>query len=503
MGMAEDPRNGTGGRRGKLRAARAALKTALGAAALLAAVPTRATAQRPAADDEITIPLGETVERLPTAADPDEAYALYLPSTYDVERPSPALFVMDPRGRAPAALDVFRAGAESAGWIVVSAYGTRSDEPEDPNAEVLNALFADVQARFSVDPARLYLAGFSGTARAAWYFAAQLRGNVAGIIGIGAGLPPGITVFELAPPTDGAPHAPFAFFGGTGTHDFNYEEVRELEGQLALTEIAYWIETWEGPHSWPPAEVGTAAVEWLDVQWALASGDPVADGRAAAVARRATGRAARFEREGEYLEAWRLARDVVRTLGDVTDVGEARRLTDRLAGDPALGAQQDAADRLAREARATETRMWELLVRFRQDAGALRPDRVREALDLDRLLTRAAEADPRVAASARRTIASIAGQFAFYQPREWARAGDFERARAALDIATLIEPGSPRVCYQRALVEAGAGSVDAAVEALECAISSAPGFADAARTEPMLDPIRDDPRVRSLLAPPP
>lgn len=503
MRKADDPRSGSVGRRGKVRPVRSALKTALAAVGLLAvAPPDGAVAQEPEPPGDITVPLGEVVERLGTIADPDESYALYLPPSYDPERSRPVLFVMDPRGRAPAALEIFREGAESSGWIVVSAYGTRSDETEDPNARVLNALFADVRARFNVDPERLYLAGFSGTARAAWYFASQLRGNVAGVIGVGAALPPGMTAFELAPPTDGGPDAPFAFFGGTGILDFNYEEVRELESQLALTQIPYWIETWDGPHSWPPVEVGTAAVEWLELQWARHAGHAESSEWATAVARRATGRAARFEREGDYLEAWRLVRDVVRTLGNLADVEEAQRLTGRLAGEPGLQRQRERADRLALERRDTETRMWELLVRFRGDREALEPDRVRDALELDRLRTRAEDEDPRVAASARRTIASLAGQFSFYQPREWASSGDFERARAALEIAALIEPESPRVCYQRALVEARAGVVDAAVEALECALSAAPGFADAARAEPLLDPIRDDPRVRALLSPP-
>lgn len=503
MRMAEDPRDGTGGRPGKVRCAGPALKTALAALALLAGRPPGGTtAQEPESPGEIIVPLGEVVERLETIADPDEAYALYLPASYDAGRSWPVLFVMDPRGRAPDALEVFREGAESSGWMVVSAYGTRSDETEDPNARVLNTLFADVRSRFNVDSERLYLAGFSGTARAAWYFASQLRGNVAGVIGVGAALPPGMTAFELAPPTDGAPDAPFAFFGGTGILDFNYEEVRELESQLALTEIPYWIETWDGPHSWPPVEVGTAAVEWLDLQWARHTGRPVSPERAGAVARRATERAVRFERAGDHLEAWRLVRDVVRTLGDVAEVEAAHRLTERLAGDARLQRQRERADRLALERRETETAMWEMLVRFRQDPAALEPARVREALELDRLRARAGDEDPRLAASARRTIASLAGQFSFYQPREWAGAGDFDRARTALEIAALIQPGSPRVCYQRALVEAQADEVDAAVEALACALEAAPGFADAARSEPLLDRVRSDPRIRTLLTPP-
>lgn len=524
------PRGVVGERRGKVRRARTALKGTNGhvpcraastatrparrgvawcaglrrgwLATLLALSPPDVRGQTPQPPDELVVPTGAVVERIVTAAHPDQSYALYLPAAYEETRTWPTLFVMDPRGRAPMALDIFRAGAEASGWIVVSAYGTRSDEPEDPNADAFNALFADVQSRFQVDAGRLYLAGFSGTARVAWSFASQLRGHVAGVIGVGAGLPPGMTVFELAPPTEGEPDAAFAFFGGTGRLDFNYEEVRDLEQQLALARIPYWIETWDGPHSWPPEEVGRRAVEWLDLQWSRWRGDTVPHERAAEVVRGATQRAAGLEEEGDLIEAWRVATDVTRTLGDAAGTGEAGRIVDRLAGDRRLEAQRAAADRLARAQREIEEHMWGLLLEFRADPAALAPERVSRELDIQTLLGRVGSGDPRTAASGRRTLETLFVQFSFYQPREWARARDFERARAALAVADLLEPGSPRVCYQRAVVEAGAGALDEAVEALTCAVGAAPGFAAAARAEPLLDPIRDDPRVRALLAPP-
>src|SRR5207247_7886119 len=49
----------------------------------------------------------------------------------------------------------------------------------------LPILLVSAQTRLSIDPARLYLAGFSGTARVALRLAVALRGHVAGVIAVG------------------------------------------------------------------------------------------------------------------------------------------------------------------------------------------------------------------------------------------------------------------------------------------------------------------------------
>ncbi|HET6374010.1 MAG TPA: hypothetical protein VFG76_11940, partial [Candidatus Polarisedimenticolia bacterium] len=189
---------------------------------------------------------GEVVERIACLSDPSQSYALYLPPRYDAGRGWPVVFLMDPRGRALVPLELFKDAAGRLGYILISSYDTASDGPRDTNAPALTAMLADARRRFSVDARRFYLAGFSGTARSGWEFSVQLAGKVAGLMGFGGGLPEGF-----------APSATmtFVFFGGAGTTDFNYEEMRALEVKLASIGIPHRFAWYDGPHSWPPAEV--------------------------------------------------------------------------------------------------------------------------------------------------------------------------------------------------------------------------------------------------------
>ncbi len=128
---------------------------------------------------------GRVTERVAGARDTSQTYALYLPPGYTTAHRWPVLFVLDPRGRAMLGLELFRAAAARLGWIVLSSYNTLSDGPPEPNVIALNAMLVSAQARLAIDTARLYLAGFSGTARAALEFAVELHGHVAGVIAAG------------------------------------------------------------------------------------------------------------------------------------------------------------------------------------------------------------------------------------------------------------------------------------------------------------------------------
>lgn len=72
------------------------------------------------------------------------------------------------------ALDLFRDAASRLGWIIMSSYNTRSDGPPEPNLKAINAMLRSAQESLSIDTARFYLAGFSGTAKAALQFAGAM-----------------------------------------------------------------------------------------------------------------------------------------------------------------------------------------------------------------------------------------------------------------------------------------------------------------------------------------
>ena len=210
------------------------------------------------------VPATGRLDTLVTASDDTtQHYAIYVPSGYGAKRRWPVLFVLDPRGRAREALELFREGAERNGFAVMSSYESRSDV-SDPqvNTRAINAMLGSAQDRLSIDPHRLYLAGLSGTARAAIAFALELRGTVAGVIGAGAGS--GAEADALATAARG--DSTFAYFAVTGTDDFNNEEVRALAERLDAARVPNRLAIFDGPHEWPPASVCGDALDWLTLR---------------------------------------------------------------------------------------------------------------------------------------------------------------------------------------------------------------------------------------------
>src|SRR3989442_9254385 len=86
------------------------------------------------------VPPGRLEERVTSATDTSQTFALYLPPGYTTERRWPVLFALDPRGRALLGLKRFQDGAARLGWGVLSSYNTLSDGPPEPHAAAGNAM---------------------------------------------------------------------------------------------------------------------------------------------------------------------------------------------------------------------------------------------------------------------------------------------------------------------------------------------------------------------------
>src|SRR2546425_6708934 len=111
----------------------------LSAGAMLAAAEFVLLCPRPAAAQT---PAGRLEERVTSATDTSQTFALYLPPGYTTERRWPVLFALDPRGRALLGLKRFQDGAARLGWVVLSSYNTLSDGPPEPNVAAVNAMLA-------------------------------------------------------------------------------------------------------------------------------------------------------------------------------------------------------------------------------------------------------------------------------------------------------------------------------------------------------------------------
>jgi tetratricopeptide (TPR) repeat protein len=359
------------------------------------------------------------------------------------------------------------------------------------NVRALAALLPEVERRYPIDLKRLYLAGLSGTARAAWEFATRLKGHVAGIIGFGGGLPPGFTP---------APDPGFVFFGGAGTTDFNYEEMQALDARLEHLGMPHRFRPYPGPHSWGPEEICTEAVDWMEIR-AMRAGlrdiDPtlveefftlsVARARAAEEAGRTHEAAERLRETATDLEGLRDLGDTLTRAAGLEKTKESRRTRSQMA-------------RHASEQKTYEARLSNFVARFNATTPppAL-PDSL-TFLQIASLRKRAgASVDPDDALAAQRLLELVAVYTGYYLPNDNLDRKEPGRALALLKIAQTISPDSPGVSLGLARARAQIGQKAEAIEDLRRA--AAGGRLDAAgiESDPWLGPLRDEAGYRELL----
>jgi predicted esterase len=210
-----------------------------------------ATAAARAAD----LPTGQIVDSVECASDNTQHYALYLPSNYTPSRQWSVILAFDggARGRVP--VERYRQAAEKYGYIVAGSLNSRNG-PWEVSMNAAKAMTADVKARLSIDPKRVYTAGMSGGARVAMKIALESR-QIAGVFASSAGFPDEFMA-----------RVPFPVFGSAGTDDFNHLEMYQLDRRMTS---AHRVLYFEGGHTWLPAELAMQGVEWMELQ-AMKSG---------------------------------------------------------------------------------------------------------------------------------------------------------------------------------------------------------------------------------------
>jgi predicted esterase len=407
---------------------------------------------------------GQVVERLQSSTDSTQSYALYLPTRLPAVGRLPALLLMDPRGRALVPLGLVRESAERLGYIVISSYNSASDTDQPVNIPAVNAMIAELQGRRILDERRIYLVGFSGTARDGWLFAQQLRGHVAGLIGVGAGLSAGM---RLAPPAAGDSSS-FVFFGSAGTTDFNFDEMRGLDRHLDSIGIPHRVRYFEGPHSWPPAGVMTEAVEWMELQAMRRRLIPPREGWVDSLFRREVAVAESLEAAGDPFEAWRRYSAVAVDYPGLLDVTAASQHAVRLARDKRVRQTADRYREVDRIYARYLSRVGEFLLKVQ--SGERLPtvkDGLRQ-LEVEKLRRQAADSGDAIGRGvAIRQLEQAFIAVAFYEPRGYLARGEAAKALALLELAEAIRPGRSSVCTarQRALRMLGR---EAEVGALSC-----------------------------------
>jgi len=200
--------------------------------------------------------IGRVIEKVGCRGLADQSYALYLPSKFVPTVKRPVLYLFDPGARGPIAVERFLQAAETYGWILVASNNIRNG-PWEPNLKAALVLFEDSRARLPIDETRIYAGGFSGGSRAACVFPRVINRQIAGTIGIGAG----ISNTGTKPEDIGAS----SYFGIVGLGDFNYPEMKRLDADFDGARVSHRIFYYEAPHQWPDPETCSRAVGWMEI----------------------------------------------------------------------------------------------------------------------------------------------------------------------------------------------------------------------------------------------
>ncbi len=463
------------------------------AALALLLLAVQAPAHQAAAPAAPDFPRGKVVEKVVCAANPQESYALYLPSGYTPDRAWPILYILDPRSRGDLAAERFRPGAEKYGYILASSNNSMSDGPMEPNLAAMRAMWADTHGRLAIDDRRVYAAGFSGTVRSCCVLARTAPGTIAGIIGAGAGFP-----FH-EPPKKGDP---FVFFGTLGDKDFNYYEMMDLEPRLREAGITHRVEIFDGIHQWPPEELATRAIGWMEIQ-AMKSGiRPKSPAIVEELWGRTIGLARAAEASGDLFQAQRYYEGAAQDFAGLRDTSEAAAKAAALAANPALQKEwKEREARLKHDKEMLSQAPGILAAAVGPGGEPTTVSRVVAALHIPELRDRAknaATADERL--SAQRVLNTIGVQTSYYLPQSFSEKKEWDRAIFVLSVATEISPEKPFVWYSRAEAYARKGDPKRALADLHQAVDK--GWKDLAslQQDEAFAPLRQDPEYQRLIA---
>lgn len=205
---------------------------------------------------EFNFQKGVVINEVPMVSDSTATYALYLPQKFESSQKWPLLFVFDPEGNGPRAVQAFKEVSDEYGLIVVASNSIRNDVIEK-NLAKFDKLSIEVSKKFPIQNTRIFTAGFSGGARLATSIAV-ITNKIEAVIACGASFSSNTKYYPTKPN--------FYFIGITGIYDFNNTEMTSVKEYLTNKKIPNELFVFNGRHEWPDAPTLQEAFKWIQLR---------------------------------------------------------------------------------------------------------------------------------------------------------------------------------------------------------------------------------------------
>lgn len=203
------------------------------------------------AAQQMTLKKGVLMNTIKVNDSVPESFSLYLPTSFNVSKKWPVLFVFDVEGKGPQAMGMFRQSAEELGYVLAASNSVHDSLPTSQNILIANRMFNKIFSMLPVQKNRVYTAGFSNGARLASIIPLFIR-EIEGVISCGAN----IRTVELLNTRN-----TFHFIGIVGREDYNYKEMVEFRKKLNKMKFPNQLIKFDGGHQWPNMESIQTAME--------------------------------------------------------------------------------------------------------------------------------------------------------------------------------------------------------------------------------------------------
>ena len=205
---------------------------------------------------QIELSKSEIIDSVYVSKGSKESYALYIPNQFDNSKLSPIVFIFEPMARGKIGIHPFIKAAEEYGYILVCSNNSRNG-PFNQNFKIANRLFEKVFSDFSIDPKRIYTAGFSGGARLASTIAI-LTQQIQGVIACGAAF----SSYQIGFPDT----IDFSYAAIIGDEDMNLLEMYKTKDYITELKVSNQLFVYEMNHKWPSQDQTLFAFDWLEIE---------------------------------------------------------------------------------------------------------------------------------------------------------------------------------------------------------------------------------------------
>ena len=375
----------------------------------------------------------------------------------------------------------FQAGAERFGYILIGSNNLRNG-PWEVALNAIKAISEDAQRRFSIDRQRIYLTGFSGGARFAGQFA--LGSKVQGVIACGAGFSGGVSSQEI----------PFVFLGIAGNWDMNYFELNTLIADLQRRKVTSKFLTFDGGHMWPPKEICTKAVEWIELEAMRDKLRGKDEKMVEALFLKAFEDAEKLEQSGQIYPAYRSYSALAYDFRDLRDLERVNKIEKRLRKSPAVKRALKKATKIEKLERRHQSEI--LMEMFKSERSKSLDWWEKKIRSIEKMKEKAADADHDLLA--RRLLEFI---WRNGYERSWFSSEEqaYSRARYMAELSVLVRPEAPNLLYNLARTCALDGREDKALVTLRRATTAGFDNLERIRKDPAFVELRQNPRFRKIV----